>query len=799
MHLRILFIAFALHVTVQAQDCDFTLSGKVVDLHNNVPHQGAMLYINQLSQTAIANEEGFYEFNGLCSGSYTIIISHPECTTITREIVVRSNTERNFKMEHHLEELNEVIVEGKSQFDKLVSVKEVQLSKDALDRNSGKSLGDALNEISGVSSLNTGNSVVKPIINGLHSSRVTIINNGTRMEDQEWGAEHAPNIDINASEKVAVIKNAAALQYSGDAIGGAIILEPSRIVVKDTLYGKTMLTAASNGRGGVVSSQITKSFESGFYGQLQGTLRRFGDFEAPNYVLSNTGIDEKSLFARFGVNRFSYRLEGSYSLFKNTLGILRASHLGGPQDQFIAINSSEPLIIRDFTYDIDVPRQEVTHQVFKLKGDRNFGEHSNIAFHYTYQQNDRFEFDIRRGDDAENASVDLNLKTHTAAIDFKSRLSDGLNFKSGIMADYQENFANPATGVRRLIPDYERYHLGIYAIADYEVNDTWQLEAGLRLDYTYMDALKFYRTSFWESRNYDELFPELVVEEFGNQVLTNPELDFTNLSATVGTSYEFSDQFTGYLNYALASRAPNPSELFSEGLHHSASRIELGDLRFQSETSNKLSVTVEGKLKGLQFAINPYANFISDFVVIEPTEIQQTIRGNFQVWEYRQTDAYFLGFDLDASVPFTDNLNWESQFSFLKAYESDNDRPLINIPATQFSNRLSYENSSLNNLKLTLGSTYVFRQNEFPDNNFDVFIPETDSFELLDISTPPDGYLLLNFSAEYPFTIKNKSQIVLGLSVENLLNESYRNYLNRFRFYADDLGRNILLNLKINY
>ncbi|MDC8006209.1 TonB-dependent receptor [Aureisphaera galaxeae] len=799
MRLRIFLLACALQFAAYGQQCDFTLSGKVIDLHNNAPHVGAMIYIKELSKTAITNEEGYYEFNRLCSGNYTLTISHPECTTITRDIVLRSNMERTFRMEHHLEELNEVIVQGTSQYNKLTSVKEVGLSNADLERNSGKSLGDALNEISGVSSLNTGNTIVKPIINGLHSSRVTIINNGTRLEDQEWGVEHAPNIDINASDKVVVIKNAAALQYSGDAIGGAIILEPSRVVVKDTLFGKTLLTLGSNGRGGVITSQLTKGFESGFFGQVQGTLRRFGDFEAPDYVLSNTGADEKSLFTRFGVNRFTYRLEGSYSFFKNKIGILRASHLGGPMDQFMAINSSEPLIIRDFTYDIDVPRQEVTHQVFKLKGDKNFGEHSNIAFHYTYQQNDRLEFDIRRGDDAGKPSVDLNLKTHTVGIDFKTRLSDGFNFKSGIVGDYQENFPDPSTGVRRLIPDYERYHMGAYAIGDYEANDKLLVEAGIRLDYTHMDVFKFYRTSLWELRNYDELFPELVVEDLGTQVLTNPVLDFTNVSATAGVSYEFSDQIRGYFNYALASRAPNPSELFSEGLHHSASRIELGDLRFNSEVSNKFSLTLEGKLNGFQFTLNPYANFIEDFVVIEPTEIQQTIRGNFQVWEYRQTDSYFLGVDLDTSLSLTDHLNWESQFSLVKAYEVDNDQPLINIPATRFANRLTYENPSLNNLKMALGGTYTFRQNEFPNNNYDVFIPETDSIELLDISTPPDGYFLLNFSAEYPFTIKNKSKLVLGLSVENLLNESYRNYLNLFRFYADDLGRNILLNLKINY
>jgi iron complex outermembrane receptor protein len=65
-----------------------------------------------------------------------------------------------------------------------------------------------LTEIAGVSSLKTGSSVVKPVINGLFGSRVPVINNNVRLEDQEWGTEHAPNFDVNAAGKITVIKGA---------------------------------------------------------------------------------------------------------------------------------------------------------------------------------------------------------------------------------------------------------------------------------------------------------------------------------------------------------------------------------------------------------------------------------------------------------------------------------------------------------------------------------------------------------------------------------------------------------------
>jgi iron complex outermembrane receptor protein len=352
------------------------------------------------------------------------------------------------------------------------------------------------------------------------------------MEDQEWGAEHAPNVDVNSAGNLTLIKGAGALQYGGDAVGGVIIAEALTVPVTDSLYGKTILSAASNGRGSSLTSQLTKSYQNGWYGTVQGTVKRFGDFEAPDYVLSNTGTFERNASLHVGLNRFNYGLEAYYSLFKNEIGILRASHLGGAQDQIRAIGSDRPLIINDFTYELQPPEQNVTHHLARLKGFKRFDGFGKLSLQYDFQRNHRLEFDIRRGDDREKASLDLQLDTHTLMLDLDSHLTETLTLKTGIMGRYQNNFADPGTGVRRLIPDYDKYDLGVYGIVDYRLNDSWLLEAGGRFDYTYMDVFKYYRSSLWESRGYDERYPEDVVEELDNQILTNPEPDLNNVSAT---------------------------------------------------------------------------------------------------------------------------------------------------------------------------------------------------------------------------------------------------------------------------
>jgi len=781
-----------------SQSCHYTLSGIVTDFHDGSVLEGATLIVAGTERNVVTDFDGKFMILNLCNETYSIQVSHPYCLTKGYRIKVSGDTVKSFKLEHHLDTLNEIIIDGRIVSNQSKTLQEKTITKEELERFSSGSLGDALASLSGVSSLNTGNTIIKPMINGLHSSRVVIINNGVRMEDQEWGAEHAPNVDVNGINKLTLIKGAGALKYSGDAIGGVIIAEAAKVPFKDSLFGKTQLGLASNGKGTFMTSQLTKSYESGWYGTLQGSLKRFGDFETADYILSNTGINQRNTFLKVGLNSFDYGFEVFYSFFKNEIGILKASHLGSAQDLFRAIESDRPLIINEFTYNVFSPKQEVTHHLFRVKAYKGLGELGKFSFQYDYQKNKRLEFDIRRGSDRGNASLDLELDTHTLMLDLDANTTDQSNIKVGVMGSYQNNFALN-TGVRRLIPDYDKYDFGAYLIGDYRFSDHWLFEIGARLDYTEMNVFKFYRTSFWKSRNYDQLFSKLVVEEFGNQILTNPKLNFHNGSGTFGVVHNFDEKYKIFFNYSLTSRIPNPSELFSEGLHHSASRIELGDLTFNLEIGHKLSFTLERKNESFSYSINPFVNNISDFIVIEPITANSTIRGTFQVWEYRKTNAQLLGVDFDASYVFKESLQFNHQSSIVKGLDRIRDEALINMPPVNTTNEIVYYYSKIKNLRLALQSEYVFRQNEFPNTDFEVYIPDTETQEMVEVSSPPPAYHLLNFNSTIDFNFSEKSTLTVGFQITNMLNISYRNYLNRMRLFADDLGRNFLLNIKLNY
>ncbi|HET8839550.1 MAG TPA: TonB-dependent receptor [Flavobacteriaceae bacterium] len=782
------------------QKCQNSFTGKIIDYHDNSALAGATIILIGSEKALMSDLDGKFSIEGLCDGNYKLQISHPECLTRIVSISVNGDTSKEIYLEHHIVELEKVVIREKAHKNSLESLAESNLSSEEIARHSAGSLGDALKEISGVSALNTGNTISKPIIQGLHGSRILIMNHGVRMESQEWGAEHAPNVDINSANAISVIKGAAALQYGGDAIGGMIKMMPKSIAKTDSLYGKTLFTAATNGRGTSTTTSLTKSYKNGWYATVQGTLKRFGDFETPDYILSNTGFGEKDASIRAGFDTYLHGLEVFYSYYHTELGILSASHLGGIEDQLRALNSDRPLIVRDFTYAIDAPKQEVTHQLAKVSYFKRFKDFGKLSLQYDFQKNHRLEFDRRRNSNENSrAAIDLLLNTHNFSADMKFDNHSSLEGKAGFNARFQENSSDPDTGVKRLIPDYTKTDFGVYAMTSYAFSPNFTIEAGGRYDYSYLNAYKYYQKSLWENRDYDKLFPEFIVEDFETQLLAHPTFTFHAFSGTAGLHYDFSENWELLANYSLASRIPNPSELFSEGLHHSAARIEIGDLRFEKEIANKFSVNLQKKSSKFRFSLNAYVNNIKNFIVLEPVEIQQTIRGSFQVWEYRQTNAQMLGLDFDASLKIMENLRFENRFSIVKGNDRSFDKALINMPPAYLVNGLHYSNEGLGNLEISLESKTVFEQNEYPDNRFTVFVPTTQTTERVDLSTPPAAYHLLNFRIGTDLFKTKDYKTRINLSVQNVLDRSYRDYLNRQRYYADNLGRNFTLQLTFKY
>jgi iron complex outermembrane receptor protein len=186
---------------------------------------------------------------------------------------------------------------------------------------------------------------------------------------------------------------------------------------------------------------------------------------------------------------------------------------------------------------------------------------------------------------------------------------------------------------------------------------------------------------------------------------------------------------------------------------------------------------------------------------LTPTEFETTIRGVFPVWEYQQTNALMTGLDFEAHWKV--NQHWQNQFSlaYVNGKDISANEALIDIPPLSINNKIQFAKKEWNHLLVELKSEIATRQNRFPNNNFktNIIVDQELKEVEVDISTPPKGYQLLHFYSEMKFNTFKKASTTLAFSVQNIFNTAYRDYLNRQRFFADEMGRNLQLQLKINY
>ena len=137
--------------------------------------------------------------------------------------------------------------------------------------------------------------------------------------------------------------------------------------------------------------------------------------------------------------------------------------------------------------------------------------------------------------------------------------------------------------------------------------------------------------------------------------------------------------------------------------------------------------------------------------------------------------------------------------SLLKADNLSDNVPLINMPATNFSNVLTYQNEKLNQLTIGLEQKTVLQQKKYPDYNFYTFDAILQEDVYVDISSTPSAYTLFNFKSAANFKVFKNSTLKVAFNIDNLFNVSYREHLNRLRYFTDELGRNFNIKLKLNY
>jgi len=717
----------------------------------------------------IADENGAFIISDLCAGTYTVVCTRVGCDHQEHQIHLAEDTVFNIFLEEHAVQIEEVVVVTQRIAPVETQATEL-LSGVELESGKGLNLGESLSRLPGVTTLNTGATIAKPVIQGLHSNRVLILNNGVRLEGQQWGLEHAPEVDPFLAEKVKVIKGAGSLRYGADAMGGVILVEPAPLPGKAGIGGVLNLQGFSNGGTGVASAAVEGKLPGKIplSGRLQGTLKRGGNLRTPNYFLSNSGILERNFSWTLGIDEKDWSTEVFYSNFYSEIGILADAHIGNLTDLRNAIERGRPLDDGAFTYELGRPLQRVLHELVKAKGSLRTGEAGHLHLQYARQFNRRQEFDAHRpfGDlpeGTQDPDIEFEITTHRADVYWEHHPLG--NWRGSIGASAQSQINTTDRGA--LIPNYESRSAGAYIIERWKSYPfPLEFEAGLRFDHQWMD-----------------------VGRQGTDTLDR-QLSFNSLSGTAGAIYRFPRLLRLRLNFGTAWRPPHVNELFSEGVHHGSASYEKGNPELTPERAFNTSLTAEfNNEKKLSATLTLYYNRIQNFIFAEPQEQPVlTIRGAFPAFEYKQADARIMGLDWSLDYEFVNQLHLESRGALLRSWNRRTEDYLIFMPPDRFQTGLRYEFRARDGaeevpfVRLTMVNT--LEQTRAPEN--------------IDYAPPPPGYTRFDLEAGATF-VWGKQPFDVGVGVRNLFNVSYREYLNRFRYFVDEPGRNVSLRLRVPF
>jgi len=770
------------HTSAAQDECNLSLAGRITDHESRQGLAGTTVVLRPGQQATQTDAEGNYHFH-VCPGTYQLEVRFIGYATEQAEVRVNGAVIRNFQLHPDAVTLRGATVRGE-RVQAPVPQASSTLTGQALQQTRGQALGEALQKLPGVSAIQTGPSIFKPMIHGLHSNRVTIMNNGVRQEGQQWGQEHGPEIDPFIASELTVVKGAASVRYGTDAVGGVVLVQPKALRDSAGIGADVQLVGMSNNGMGAASATVDGNLRRlpALSWRLQGTLKQAGNTRTPDYRLDNTGFWERNFSAAVGWRKDNYGVEAFYSQFNSRLGILSAAIVGNRTDLEAAIARGRPATDAAFSYQIDRPYQQLQHDLAKLTGFVKTGNGGRLTATLANQRDYRDEYDvIRSSSDAGLRNLpQLSYQNYTTTADVVWEHPPVGSFRGsvGLSGTYQYN--RYAGGTRQFIPFYTNWTGGGFVIERWQ-HERLLLEAGLRLDHRDLRTRRLTRGFATDSSSY-----------YG---VERNRFQYWTPSASLGAVYDATPHLTLRADAGLVQRAPAANERYSQGVHsgiyeegYDISR-PAGAPPLQPETSYNVGVTAtlhdNPRLNG---ELTVYQNIIDGYIYQVIGEPITTIQGTFLPWRFQQTDAVFRGVDATLNYQLTPNWLLNGKAAMIRARNRTLDSYLIYVPADRFEVSLRRDWTGQADARFShsfalVRGTAVRRQTRVPGSEYD---PQA----------APDGYGLLG--AEVGATLRlGRTPVEVSLTGSNLLNERYRDYLNRFRYFADEMGRNVTLRLHI--
>ena len=791
----ILTLPFA---TVQAQSNRGTVTGTVTDTDGD-PLPGVQVVDPALQRGTTTDADGQYRIDKLPLGNHTLEFRFVGYQTAVRELTLEAG-ERvtvDVTLKTQVLETEGVTVTGTARARSTLRAPQdvdVMDTQDLQTRRSA-SLGALLRDnVDGVSSIQTGSQAGKPVLRGLSGNRIVLLKDGIAQEYYQFGVRHFPTTNASEAERVEVVRGASSILYGSDALGGAInvISKPAPTTGVDELdVGGSVSTqyyTNNNERVGGLDLSVAQGnvgWRVGLERRVAGNFhtpdaptffdtQKGGTFGDPKYTgeVPFTNFEQWSGYAQMGMQgEFgTMQLYGDY--WSNAHNFLLPT--GGPEDG--RPNTPAP----------DGLGQNLEHSNLVWKANLvtdGFVLKPRLSWQRSLRQSGApgtTLSDIREGGGLGSFDYPLDLKTdiYTGRLEVAHPTIGALSGTIGAEVQHQDA---DTRGPAELQPSARTWNAGIFLFEDLDL-DPVTLSFGSRVDVRTVEAVPNERTT-----DADQL-----------------ENTYTTLSGAVGASYAFGDGLAIATNLSSGFRAPSIFELYASGVHGGVAAFQVGSPDLDPERSYSADLSLRVRRDRITAEVTGYVNAIQNYIYLENTG-EKGPNGNLPKFAADQTDALIPG--VEATVE-TSPLPWlqvggsaavvDGTGDGLGADGGDGELPLL--PANTVSGFVKWVPQSTARLKNPHLKVSVKRAlDKDAAGRFEPFSQFDGDFG------PPFGtastraYNVVNVEARTTLALGLGAPLTVSVGVDNLLDETYRDFLDTYKGYALSPGRDVRFSMSVQF
>ncbi|HET6232104.1 MAG TPA: TonB-dependent receptor [Longimicrobiaceae bacterium] len=722
-----------------------TLRGTVTDTAG-APLAGVEVTVVELERKTRTGSGGEFAFAGLPAGRYTLAARRQGYAAAIRTLSTREGGDLRVALTESPIELEGVTVTaGRTAAAGGSVLSTATVGPERIRQEHSVSLAHTLESVPGVRTLSTGEQIGKPVIRGFSGSRVLVLADGLRLEDYSWSDEDAPSVDARLAQRVEVVRGPASLLYGSDAEGGVVNVIPEAL--PDAL-GRTGYT-----RGGVETYFSTGNTEGGLVLHGEGARGAFGwrvvgigrlaeDYRTPGGKVENTG---------FGA--FNGELAGG---LRGGWGSVTARYdrYGG---EFKLLEADKPVTAPGAGEKEGGPERKLADDrlqvaaVLPWRGLR-VEPRAQLQRHSLIEVADEVNGTTQPG--AESVQFDLLLNTFTFDLLAHHGDAEGTGGTFGVSGVAQ---SNDTRGPVPLVPDAGIRTGAVFAFQQVQMGRV-RLLAGARGDARKVDA-----------------------DANATLGLADDSRSYRALTFNAGAVVDVAGGLSVRGNVGRAWRAPTLFELFANGPRLGEARFDIGDPTLGTEQNLSAEVGLRWAGARVQAEVEAFGNRVDDYLVARPTaQTQQGLR----VFRYAATDARLWGGEGSVQVQPVRSLLLRAAADYVRGEDRTLDEPLPLMPPARALLRAELRPE----LSGTLRGASLWAQVQAVAHQGRP-APE---------ELAPDGYTLLDLGGGFRPRL-GRRVVAVDLQVHNLLDTSYRDFLSRYKEFADNPGRSLTLRLATDF